>query len=98
MHLIDTLTENERKGVEAHFGTPWEELSEMGKLMRGLMYRHCLSPEALTTQITGSCTSNNINDISDPTKQDVVRSMLMSIRELSGDINNAIQHQGDGEG
>ena len=47
------FTEHERKRVEEYFGTPWEELSEAGKVMRGLIYRHTLSPEAIAKQIIG---------------------------------------------
>lgn len=87
MHYTDTFTEHERKGVEAHFGTPWEELDDTAKLMRGLVYRHTLSPEAIAKQILGT---NTLTDI-DPADREKARSILGGFGvNLSGDSNNAV--------
>jgi hypothetical protein len=53
MHINDRFTEGERKGVEIYYGTPWDELSDAAKIMRGLVYRHALSPEAIAKMIVG---------------------------------------------
>jgi hypothetical protein len=45
------FTEGERKGVEDYYGTPWDELTDAGKVLRGLVYRHTLSPKAISDYI-----------------------------------------------
>lgn len=53
MDIETFFTEPERQGVVKQYGTPWEELSDEAKLMRGLIYRHTLSPKAIADQIIG---------------------------------------------
>jgi hypothetical protein len=54
MNIYTYFTEPERQGVVKQYGTQWEELSESAKLMRGLIYRHTLSPKAIANQLMGT--------------------------------------------
>lgn len=53
MDIETEFTESEKEGVERIWGKKWHDLSEAGKLMRGLIYRKVWSPEAIANMIVG---------------------------------------------
>ena len=47
------FTADEIRGIEQHFNVKWEEMSDTGKMFKGLIYRHSLSPTAMANMIVG---------------------------------------------
>lgn len=47
------FTDAEKLGVERHWGQKWDDLTDAGKLLRGIAYRYTLSPKAIAESIVG---------------------------------------------
>ena len=54
------FTQEEKNGVERHFKVKWDELTELGQMFKGLVYRHTLSPKAIADQIMGPASSSEV--------------------------------------
>ena len=47
------FTDDEKRGVERHWGQKWDDLTDAGKLLRGIAYRYTLSPKAIAEAVCG---------------------------------------------